>query len=151
MSGDDIRAFAQSFLEEFARGDVIACANRLDEHIEWFLHAPITVFPFAGARRGRGAVLAAIAELVKDYRLERQRTEFVIVDQDRSAVLADISLTQRSTDRLVRLRVVNLSRYRHGRLCEYHGFADSFDAVEQALGGWLDLTRTTPREPDLLR
>ena len=36
-------------------------ADMLHEDIDWMIHGPVEIFPFAGLRRGRAAVLQAIA------------------------------------------------------------------------------------------
>jgi ketosteroid isomerase-like protein len=44
---------------------------------------------------------------------------------------------QRSSGRIIRCRVASLYRLRDGKVVEYEGFLDSFDAVEQALGRYI--------------
>jgi ketosteroid isomerase-like protein len=46
---------------------------------------------------------------------------------------------QRATGRTIRCRVASFYRVRDGRVVEYQGFIDSFDAVEQALGRYVDV------------
>ena len=51
----------------------------------------------------------------------------------------DVSYRQRSTGRVLRIRVAGFLRWPDGRLIEYREFVDSFGAVEQALGRELQL------------
>jgi ketosteroid isomerase-like protein len=48
-----------------------------------------------------------------------------------------VALMQRASGRVIRCRVASLYRLRDGRIVEYEGFLDSFDAVEQALGRYI--------------
>ncbi len=99
----------------------------------------MAVFPFAGLRRGRPAVLHALAGMALSYSLESYVPDFVIIDGDRAAIMADVSLTQHATGRMLRFRVANFLRIQDGRLIEFREFADSFDQVEQALGRVVEL------------
>ena len=53
--------------------------------------------------------------------------------------MSDVSYRQRSTARVLRVRIASFLRLQDGRLIEYREFIDSFDAVEQALGRELQL------------
>ena len=139
MSEESTRAAVRDLLDAFSRGDFERLAQRYDENIDYMFYAPVWVFPFTGPRQGRVAVFQAYAELFKAYKIERHVVETVIVDDDRAAALSDVTLLQRSTGRTVRSRVASFYRFREGRLVEYRGFIDSFDAVEQVLGRWLDV------------
>lgn len=139
MNREEVRAFTHELFEDVVRGDIHNLGAKLDDDIDWIFHAPVAIFPCAGALRGRRAVLASMMDLARDYQIERQVLETVVADKDRSAALTDVALTQRATGRMVRLRVAHIHRFRDGKLVEYRGFTDSFDATEQVLGRWLDL------------
>ncbi len=139
MTEESTRAAVHDLLDAFSCGDFERLAQRYDENIDYMFYAPVSVFPFCGPRQGRVAVFQAFAEMFKAYKIQRQVVEAVIVDDDRAAALSDVTLLQRSTERTVRSRVASFYRFRDGRVVEYRGFIDSFDAVEQALGRWLDV------------
>ena len=63
----------------------------------------MSVFPFAGPRRGRAAVLEAMAGIAKGFALESYTPKSSIVDGDRAAVMSDVGYRQRATDRVLRL------------------------------------------------
>ncbi len=65
--------------------------------------------------------------------------ELAIVEGERAALVADVRLTQRSTERTLRFRIASFLRVAAGRVIEYRGFANTFDLVEQALGRELEL------------
>ena len=97
------------------------------------------VFPFAGQRHGRTAVLEALGSIAKDYSLERYEPRIVIVEGDRAAVMSEVAFKQRSTGRMLSMQLANFLRFRNGRLVEFREFMNTFDLVEQALGRWIDL------------
>ena len=141
---DATRAAVQEMYDAYKQGDGDRIVNIIDDEIDWIIYAPVQIFGFAGARHGKAAVIEALAAIAKDYALERHEVQTVIVEGDRAAVMAEMAFTQRTTGRLIRMRVANFLRFREGRLVEFREFNDTFDAVEQALGRWLDVGAARP-------
>ncbi|MDO9413105.1 MAG: nuclear transport factor 2 family protein [Pseudolabrys sp.] len=139
MSDLGTRAAVRDLYGAYARGDQARVALLLHEDIDWAIYSPVTVFPFAGARRGRAAVLEAMAAIAAVYEMETYKVEQTIIDGDRAAILADAGFKQRATGRLIRFRVAHFLRFNDGRLIEFREFADSFDLVEQAIGHTVDV------------
>ncbi len=133
------RAAVRDVYSAYARGDVARVALLIHEDIDWIIYGPVAVFPFAGVRRGRAAVLAAMGEIAESYQLESHKIDQTLIDGDRAAVLADVGFKQRATGRSLRFRVANFLRFDDGRLIEFREFSNSFDVVEQVLGHELPL------------
>jgi len=144
MTDDETRALVMDMYRAYREGDARRIADILDDEIDWVIYGPVEVFPFEGSRKGKVAVLNVLASIAKDYRLERYQNEVVIVEDDRAAVLSDVTFVQRSSDRKLRFRLVNFLRFRNGRLVEFREFADTFDVVEQALGQFIELPQAPP-------
>jgi ketosteroid isomerase-like protein len=125
--------------DAFKRGDHERFASYYDENIDWTFHAPISVFPFAGRRVGKPAVFLSLRQLNAGYKLQGFAAQMVLADGDRAAVISEIAMMQRATSRTIRCRVASFYRVRNGRVVEYQGFVDSFDAVEQALGRYIEV------------
>jgi ketosteroid isomerase-like protein len=136
---EETRAAVHAMYDAYRKGDGEKIAGIIDDDVDWIIYAPSEAFSFAGARRGKPAVLEALGSIAKEYALERHEPQVVIVDGDRAAVMSDVAFTQRATGRLLRMRVANFLRFRDGKLIEFREFNDTFDAVEQALGRWLDI------------
>lgn len=134
MSESETRATVNELYAAYRRADGQRIAEMVHEDIDWVIYGPIEIFPFAGLRRGRAAVLQALAAIGEAYSLEKHAIEVMIVDGDRAAVMADISFKQRATGRTLRFRVANFLRIENGQLIEFREFSDSFDQVEQAIG-----------------
>ncbi len=139
MTEDATRAVVNELYDAYERRDFDRVAALIHEDIDWVIYGPIEVFPFAGARQGRNAVLEALGKIAEQYTVERYQREIVIVDGDRAAVMSDVSFKQRATGRTLRFRIANFLRFRDGRLIEFREFANTFDVVEQALGRWLQV------------
>ena len=139
MSENDTRAIVRELYDAYGRRDFERVAALIHDDIDWMIYAPVSVFPFAGPRRGRAAVLEAMAAIAKTFALESYKPEIMIVEGARAAVMSDASFMQRATNRILRLRIANFLRLQDGRLIEFREFINSFDAVEQALGRELRL------------
>jgi ketosteroid isomerase-like protein len=84
-------------------------------------------------------VFASLRELYAGYKIEALAMQLVIADGDRAAVISEVALQQLATGRTIRCRVASFHRVRDGRVVEYEGFLDSFDAVEQAFGRYIEV------------
>jgi ketosteroid isomerase-like protein len=133
------RETVRDLYDAYARRDFERFAALLHDDIDWMICAPVTVFPFAGPRHGRAAVLQAMGGIAEQYAVESYKPEIVLVDGERAAVLSDTSFRQRATDRVIRLRLANFLRFQDGRLIGFREYLNSFDAVAQALGRSLTL------------
>ncbi len=125
MSESETRETLAALLQAHRRRDFTGFAVLLHDDIDWIIHGPIEVFPFAGLRRGRPAVLQALALMGLSYSLHDYEPDFTIVEDDRAAIMADVSLTQLATGRLLRFRAANLIRVAGGKVIEFREVADS--------------------------
>lgn len=139
MGADATRAALEAITTAFQRSDSDRLAAIYHDDIDWIFHAPVSVFPFAGARRGKAEVFKGLALFYRDYRLANFQLQVQLVDGDRAAIMSDVHVVQRSTGRTLRARIAGFHRFRDSRLIEYRGFTDSFDSVEQTLGRELTL------------
>jgi ketosteroid isomerase-like protein len=139
VSEGDTRAIVRELYDAYGRRDFERVAALIHDDIDWVIYAPMSVFPFAGPRHGRAAVLASMADIAKAFALEAYNPDVMIVDGGRAALMSVVSYRQRATGRVLRVRIASFLRLQDGRLVEYREFIDSFDAVEQALGRELQL------------
>jgi ketosteroid isomerase-like protein len=138
---DATRAALDDMIDAFIRGDRERLAARYHDDIDWLLHAPVAVFPFAGARRGKAEVFKSLALLYEAFHVTNFSVEVKVVEGERAATLSVVHLNQRATGRTIRSHIAGFHRFRDGKLIEYRGFTDSYDSVEQTLGRELDIGR----------
>ncbi len=93
----DTHATMNELYDAYARGDFDRMATLVDEDIDWLIYAPVMVFPMAGPRRGRAAVMQTFREIAQAYVMESYQREIVVVEGDRVAVMADVRMRQRTT------------------------------------------------------
>ena len=134
MDTEATRAALDAMIAAFVAGDSDGLAASYHDDIDWLFHAPITTFPFAGARRGKTEVFKGFALLYTDYRVSDYRVVVKLVDGDRAALISEVHTVQRATGRTLSSRIAGFHRFAEGKLVEYRGFTDRFDAVEQMLG-----------------
>jgi ketosteroid isomerase-like protein len=137
MSEQSTRAVVTDLYAAYERGDFDRVAELIDDNIEWIIYGPTQVFPFAGYRRGKVAVLGALGGIAKQYQLKSYVPQVIIVDGERAAVMSDVAFVQRATQRTLHFHLANFLRIENGRLVEFREFANTFDLVEQALGHML--------------
>lgn len=135
---EETRAALAGLLDAFTRGDSNRLVAYYDDDVDWLFHAPASIFPFAGVRRGKAEVLKGFAALNQGYRLADYRVQMMVVDGDCGATLSEGQLIQRATGRTIRVRTANFYRFRAGKVIEYRGFTDSLDIAEQVLGREID-------------
>lgn len=133
------RAIVEDLYAAYARRDFDRVAALIHDDIDWVIYGPMQIFPFAGARRGKVAVLEALGGIAKDYQLERYQPKIVIAEGDRAAVMSEVAFKQYSTGRTLSFQVANFLRLSGGRVIEFREFANSFDLVEQALGRHIEV------------
>ncbi len=134
MRQETTRDALDDMLDAFKRGDSARLAARYHDDIDWLFHAPVSLFPFAGARRGKVEVFKGYALLYQSFRLMTYTVDVRMVDGDRAATMSNATMQQLSTGRIIRSRVASFHRFQNGQVIEYRGFTDSFDSVEQTLG-----------------
>ena len=139
MTENPARSIVEAFYKAYAAGDIATCATLIHDDIDWIIYGPLQVFPFTGPRRGKQAALETLAAIAKDFALERYVPEALIVEGDRAAVLSNAAFKQLSTARTISVRLADFLRLRDGKIIELREVFDTFDAVEQALGRWIEV------------
>ena len=133
MSEESTRAAVIDLYAAYARGDGERMAALIDDDVDFVIHAPPQVLPFAGHHQGKGAVLDALGRIAKDYLLESYVPQVTVVDGDHAAVMSDVAFTQRSSGRTLRFHIADFLRFRDGRLVEFREFMNTFEVVQQVL------------------
>jgi len=135
----DTRAIVDELHRAYREGDGERVAALVHDDIDWCIYGPARIFPFEGPRRGKAQVMEVLAAIGGQFELTRYEPEVVIVEGDRAAAMVKTSFVQRSTGRILSLRLVNMLRVADGRVIEFKEFSDTFDVVEQAMGSWLEV------------
>ena len=91
MSDGDTRAIVRELYDAYRRRDFERVAALIHDDIDWVIYAPMSVFPFAGPRHGRAAVLAAMADIAKAFALEAYNPDVMIVEGERAALMSVVS------------------------------------------------------------
>jgi ketosteroid isomerase-like protein len=130
----DTHAIVRDMYDAYERRDFARVAALLHDDIDWVIYAPPEVLPFAGAQKGRVAVLKVMGAITLDYDLLSYQPQLIIVEGDRAAVMSNAAFRQRASGRTLRFRIANFLRFQDGKLIEFREFANTFDMVEQVLG-----------------
>jgi ketosteroid isomerase-like protein len=151
MTQPDQRAAIQAFLDAFATRDVERIAPFLDDEVTWTISGPVDLLHFCGVRKGKAAVLDVIGrEVPAVLRIRRFAREMLLIDGDCAAALSRLSAVRQMDNRSISYRAAQFMRFRDGKLIEFSGVIDSFDAVEQVLGRPIDVHGAPHTEGDLV-
>jgi ketosteroid isomerase-like protein len=131
------RSLVRGIYDAYGRGDPAGFLDVIHDDIDWVIHGPIEIFPFAGPRKGKEAVVAALQSIADMYELKRYVPEVVVVDGGQAALLSNVAFLQRVTGRILTFKIVDFLRFEQGMLVEFRELLDSFDVTQQALGRWL--------------
>jgi ketosteroid isomerase-like protein len=131
------RALVHRIYDAYSRGDASVFVDVIHPDIDWVIHGPIEIFPFAGPRKGKEAVVSALQSIAHLYELKRYVPEIVVVDGEQVAQLSNVAFLQRVTGRVLTFKIVDFLRFEQGLLVEFRELMDSFDVTQQALGRWL--------------
>ena len=80
VSENGTRAIVRELYDAYGRRDFERVAALIHADIDWVIYAPMPVFPFAGPRHGRTAVLAAMAEIAVSFSLESYNPQVTIIE-----------------------------------------------------------------------
>lgn len=135
------RELVQSYFQACVSRDPERIGRFLDDEVEWSLGGPVDLLPFCGQRRGKDAVVDTLVRLVPSvFRLTKMELEQVLIDGDRAASYMHLSAVHATTGRTVSYRSAQFIRFRDGKIVDFRGLIDSFDAAEQALGHAINLS-----------
>lgn len=130
----EARAIVAQLQDAFRQGDYERLAALYHDDIDWIFHGPKSIFPEIGHRRGKAEVFKSLAAMNERYSFEQYDLEQLVANGNSAASIAQVRMLQRSTGRIIQCKIASFHRVRDGKLIEYRGFTDSFDAVEQVLG-----------------
>jgi ketosteroid isomerase-like protein len=129
------RDLVQEYFRACVSRDPERIAKFLHDDVEWSLSGPVDLLPFCGQRSGKQAVVDTLVRLVPAViRLTAMNLEQVLIDGDRAASYMHLSGVHAHTGRTVSYRSAQFLRFRDGKIVEFRGVIDSFDAAEQVLG-----------------
>ena len=113
----------------------------LDDNMDWLVTGPIELLRFCGQRHGKTEVLDCMVRLEPSVlQVSRVELSSLLVDGDRAATFGRMVAVQPETGRTISYHQAQFMLFCDGKIVEYRGLFDSFDAAEQMIGHAIDLT-----------
>jgi ketosteroid isomerase-like protein len=125
----------------------------LDDHVDWLVTGPVELLHFCGQRLGKAEVLDSLTrqhtEVLSTFKVE---LDLLLVDGNRTASLGRMIGTHRKTGRIISYSHAQFMRFCDGKIVEYRGIIDSFNAAEQMIGHAIELPESlrVPSAGDLI-
>jgi ketosteroid isomerase-like protein len=136
------RATVESFYQAYTTRDPARIAPLLDDDIDWMLSGPVDIMRYCGQRHGRAEVLDIFqGGTPLTFKRMTFETQNILIDGDRAAMLGMLTAVVARTGQKVRYRIAHFMRFRDGKMIEFRGIIDSFDAAEQILGHPIDVSK----------
>ncbi len=136
-----MRGFARAFCDALSAREPARIAQLLHDDIDWTVFGPVGMLPFFGHRKGKAAVIAMLGRISESLQLTACDTERALTDGDHAASMMRITARDLGTGRTLSLRLALFAQFSGDRLSALRVVFDTFDAVEQALGRHIDLSR----------
>jgi ketosteroid isomerase-like protein len=125
----------------------------LDDHVDWLVTGPVELLHFCGQRSGKTEVLDCLTrQHATVWSTFKAEVDFLLVDGDRAASQGRMIGTQRKTGRIISYVHAQFLRFRDGKIVDYRGIIDSFNAAEQMIGHAIELPESlrVPSDVDLI-
>ena len=121
----------------------------LDDDVDWLLTGPVELLNFCGQRRGKADVLDCLCRMQPSVmKVLKVDVAALLIDRDRAASFSRLNGIQLSTGRTISYNQAQFLKFRDGKIIEYRGIIDSFNAAEQMIGHPIDLS-DQPRIVDI--
>ena len=107
----------------------------LDDNVNWLITGPIELLHFCGQRHGKAEVLDSIIRLTPAVlHVSKVELASLLIDRDRAASFSRMIGVQAGTGRTISYHQAQFMQFRDGKIVEYRGIIDSFNAAEQVIG-----------------
>ncbi len=107
----------------------------LSDDVDWLVSGPVELMHFCGHRRGKAEVIDCIIReqpaVLNVLKIEIAAT---LIDRYRTATFGRLTAILPDTGRTISYHQAQFMRFRNGKIVEYRGLIDSFDAAEQMIG-----------------
>jgi ketosteroid isomerase-like protein len=103
--------------------------------VDWLLTGPVELLNFCGQRRGKDEVLDCLCRVQTSVmKVLKVDLGAMLIDGDRAASFSRLTAVQLGTGRTISYNQAQFLRFRDGKIVEYRGIIDSFNAAEQMMG-----------------
>lgn len=135
------RKTVQAFYQAYARRDLTRLADLIDDDVEWTITGPVDLMEFCGTRYGKAAALKLFEpHIPANFKITGFSPDALLIDGDRSAMLGRLAGMRRQDGRTISYQLAHFLRFRDQKVVEFRSLIDSFDAAEQVLGRFIELS-----------
>lgn len=123
----------------YTEGNIEEAAYGLAEEVDWAIMAPRHLFSFAGARRGREAVLGAFQEIAHDYEFLAYNPKLILADGKQACVYSQCVVRNRTTGHGTNMELCAVMTVDAGKVCWFREFVDSASTAFVLSGGGMEV------------
>lgn len=126
-----LRQHIHDICRNYTLGRLEQVFDKVDEEIEFVVHAPPDILPAISPQKGRAALAALLLKVQAEYEHLSYQPHVVGGDAHTAAVAILARLRRRSTGELIDLFITDFVRFRDDRLVELREYVDRAAGVEQ--------------------
>jgi ketosteroid isomerase-like protein len=141
MPDHPMRGFARAFCDALSSREPARLAPLIDEDVDWIIFGPVDLYSFFGQYRGKMAVRVMLSRVAESLQLRGCDAERTLTAGEHAATLMRVTARDLRSGRTLSLRVALFAQFSGEKLVALRAVFDSFDAVEQALGRHIDLSK----------
>jgi predicted ester cyclase len=129
----------REFVEDFYRARLSRDPARIEpfihDNVDWLITGPIELLQFCGQRRGKAEVLDTLVRVMPSImHVTKVGLDALLIEQDRVATFSRLTGILNGSGRTISYHQAQFLHFRNGKIIEYRGIIDSFDAAEQMIG-----------------
>jgi ketosteroid isomerase-like protein len=114
-------------------GDIEGALAKCSEDVDYFVSAPVDLFPHLGARRGKHEVRTMWQTIRRRYSEMRHEVRSIIAEGDRVAVDMRVFIRKRDNARMLQFDAAIFFTLRDGKLTRAREIVDTYDLVQQVI------------------
>jgi len=114
-------------------GDIEGALAKCSDDVDYFVSAPIDLFPHLGARRGKHEVRTMWQTIRHRYSELRHEVRSIVAEGERVAVDMRVFIRKRDNGRMLQFDVAIFFTLRDGKLTRAREIVDTYDLVQQVI------------------
>jgi uncharacterized protein len=131
MSSDDNVKLVRTAYEAFARGDIAAVLEVVDDDCDWAVDASVNIAPYYAAQHGKSGVLEFLQALGSTFEVERFEPVAMAGDGDDVLAVVAYAIKSRRTGKSGTMNIHHHFKVVGGKLTYFRGVEDT--ALVQSL------------------
>jgi ketosteroid isomerase-like protein len=131
---EQTRAFLTELYVSYTRGDIGPTLDAMADDILFEYIGPPDIFPFCGPRRGKAAMLEAVAGIAGHFDIVSLEVKRVLVDQEGYVAILNAQFRSKTTGMIMACELVDVAVTDGEKIIELREYWDVEGVTQQLMG-----------------